>query len=110
MYFTKKIAKRQGKAPALAWSERAPELNQWVQDRLIVRTDAYGRYRPQSQVGKVITAKNGSKIKLGQQQTIQKELTYEDLLQHFRATERQHVIGVLPASKDNLCKTGLLDV
>lgn len=64
------------KTESAVWAARADELMRWTVDRLVMRTDAWVAY--------------GAKGPY----TRKEKLTEARILQHFRATSREHVIGL----------------
>jgi hypothetical protein len=81
-----------------------------VQARLVNRVDAWGEYRPLEEVGKEYVRQDGTKGNLGSQTTRKGTLTLARIRSHFQATNRSHLLGLHPASADNLAKWGALDI
>ena len=67
-----------------AWAERAGDLAIWAMARLVNRTDAWGAYRPDEEIGREFTRPDGSKGTLGEQRTVTGRLTHAILARHFR--------------------------
>jgi hypothetical protein len=93
-----------------AWAERAGDLAIWAMARLVNRTDAWGAYRPDEEIGREFTRPDGSKGTLGEQRTVTGRLTHAILARHFRARTRGEIIGLHTAGKDNTSKGGALDI
>jgi hypothetical protein len=93
-----------------AWAARADELALWTQDRLVNRTDARGAYRPDHEIGRVITLPDGTPYTLGAQKTVREQLTLARLVRHYRAKNRADQVGLHAASAQNTAKWGALDI
>src|SRR5262245_41827564 len=78
--------------PEEFWYSRASDLAEWTLARLVNRTDACGGYYAAGQVTRKIT------------------VDHKLLVQHYRATQVDHIIGLHSASAVNLTKWGGLDI
>jgi len=108
-----------GKAQLTAWAARAAELAEWVERRLVNRTDVWGGYVDLADVGKERTGADGKTFKLPASLTRPAKskrglglvtLTRATIEAHFRALRRSHIIGVHAHSKDSLCRWVALDI
>lgn len=95
---------------ASAWHGRADALAKWAFARLVNRTNAYGGYRPDHEIGKKFRRSDGSEGSLGSQKTVKAPLTVARMVRHFRARGRADVIGLHAADADNRSKGGGLDI
>jgi hypothetical protein len=102
--------RRDASAVASAWAARADELARWAFARLVVRSDAWGGYRPPEEWGKEYLKPDGTIGKLGQTTTRKGRLTEALLARHFRATERGDLIGLHSTSADNTSLWGGVDI
>jgi hypothetical protein len=93
-----------------AWAECAPELADWTWERLVNRTDSWGEYRPEAEVGKEFTRRDGTTDILGSQKTVRGRLGRPRLVRHFRASGRADILGLHTAGADNQSKGGALDI
>ena len=93
-----------------SWIARAAELAAWTERHLANRTDAWGAYRREEDIGKEYVRTDGTKGRLGEQQTIKGKLTRPVLVRHFQAPTRAAIIGLHSADRDNLTKWGALDI
>ncbi len=84
---------------AAAWHARAAELADWAMRTLVVRTDRHGRYwtdmRGDEPVVRPWTAR---------------ALHDHDAELHFLASAAEHVIGSHPATADEECGWGAVDI
>ena len=104
-------------AAAPAWDARAQALAGWAWDRLAVRTDVWGGYRPLAERGREYTAGDGTRKRLGTPTTHPRQsdrgkvlLTRDVLVRHFRGALPEHVVGLHSTSADNRCRWGALDL
>jgi len=97
-------------AAAAAWRSRAEELAAWTVRRLVNRTDSWGGYRPDHEIGREFARSDGTTGKLGAQRTLWGELVLALLVRHYRARDRSRIIGLHSASANNLTKWGALDI
>ena len=102
---------------AAAWSARAKELAAWARDRLAVRTDVWGGYRPLAERGREYAAADGTRKRLGTPTTRPRlcdhgrvSLTLDVLERHFRGQLPEHVVGLHSTGPGNLCLAGALDL
>jgi hypothetical protein len=95
---------------AAAWYGRAEELAAWTEACLLNRTDAWGAYRPEHEIGREFTRPDGTRGKLGPQRTVKGRLTRALLVQHYQAHDRSAIIGLHTAGPENLSKGGALDI
>ena len=102
--------RRDASAVASAWAAQADELARWAFARLVVRSDAWGGYRPPEEWGKEYLKQDGTTGKLGQTTTRKGRLTEALLERHFRATERGDLIGLHSTSADNTSLWGEVDI
>jgi hypothetical protein len=92
----------QDSAVADLWGRDADRLTHWAQQSLIVRTDAYGRYRAPEEL-----ASNPTLAPV----TIEKRYLPPQIIRsHFCATRREHVIGALTTDLDDLCRATQWDI
>ena len=92
------------------WHASAAALAAWAGARLVNRTDAYGAYRPEHEIGREYQRRDGGTGALGEQRTVKRPLTPAVLARHFRAAGRGDVIGLHAAGADNLAKWGAVDI
>jgi hypothetical protein len=92
------------------WHANAAALAAWAGARLVNRTDAYGAYRPEHEIGREYVKADGGRGALGEQRTVKRPLTPAVLARHFRATDRGDVVGLHAAGADNLAKWGAVDI
>ena len=95
---------------ASAWGRRADELARWAWARLVVRTDAWGNYRPLDEVGREYVGPDDKRGKLGPQTTRKGRLTVGLLRRHFAARGRADIIGLHSTAPDSRCRSGALDI
>jgi hypothetical protein len=100
------VRREQNADPADTWAERAEELADWTEQHLVNRTDRFGSHRSKEQI-RAATKKNGRR--LGSRWT-PKDLTRAKILQHFRATATNHIIGLHAADENNLTLFGAIDI
>ncbi len=93
--------------PCFAWQREANKLAQWAEERLVNRTDVYGRYLPMRlrEPGKSnnYTAPNEEDRRDG-------ALDMYKLVQHFRGADHSQLIGLHAISRQNTCKWFLIDI
>jgi hypothetical protein len=99
-----------GSSTSSVWAARAPELAAWTLERLANRLDAWGEYRPEGEIGKRVTLRDGTPWTLGAQKTRKGELTLTRVVRHFRARGRADIIGLHTADADNQSKGGAHDI
>jgi hypothetical protein len=92
------------------WITRAEELALWTDNRLVNRVDAWGAYRPDEEIGREYVGSNGNTYRLGEQKTVKGLLTRAELIRHYQARNRAAIIGLHSADRDNLSKSGALDI
>jgi hypothetical protein len=101
------VTRTKTKTPAhTAWKRRPQELADWTQERLVSRTDRYGRHRTKGEVD-YLTEKLG---RPASNRTTEENLTREVLVRHFRGERASHIIGTFPADADSRSKSGALDI
>ena len=104
-------------AHAAAWTARAAELARWTWDRLVMRREVWGGYRPLAERGRAYTAADGTRKRLGTPTTHPRLcdrgrvlLTRDVLVRHFRGAAPEHVIGLHSTSADNGCRSAAVDL
>ena len=94
------------------WSDRAPELAQWIDKQMVNRTDVWGRYlkekyRGESNQGtpknKAITAP----FSRGRGKVM---LQLSSLEKHFRASDGGGVLGLHSSSRDGTSRWLAIDI
>src|SRR5262249_24084682 len=93
-----------------AWSARADELAGWTLRRLANRTDAWGGYRPEHEIGREYTRPDGTKGRLGAQQTVRGELTLGRRARHYRGRGPPGIIGLHSAGAATRAGWGAVDI
>src|SRR5262249_26444119 len=86
------------------WQTSAQELAQWAWERLVARTDRYGSYRSKSQLR--IVQQKGTDLS---PTLTRQNLTFEDLVKHFKASSRKDLVGTFPVDANNQAKWGAFD-
>jgi hypothetical protein len=99
-----------GMSPGVAWVSRAAALAAWAMRRLVVRRDGWGGYRPDDEVGKEYTRRDGTVGKLGAQTTRKGTLTEAVLARHFAAAGRADIVGTHTTSPDSTSLWAGIDI
>src|SRR5215470_15859328 len=73
---------------ASIWHSRADDLAAWTTRRLVNRRDAWGGYRPDTEIGREFRRQDGTTGKLGAQKTVRGKLTQALLVRHFQPRSR----------------------
>jgi hypothetical protein len=105
-------------AEPIYWRERAEELADWTWNHLVNRTDVWGAYNPLHVRDQQYTDKGGRERRYGKLYTAPRFsrergavlLTRDVLLQHFKATAAEHVIGLHAISEKNTSQWGAVDI
>jgi hypothetical protein len=93
--------------PAFAWGNDARRLAQWVKQRLVNRTDVYGRYL---RAGSREPGKSNNYTAPRRDERVDGVLNVDIVERHFRGEDVGNLIGLHAIGKDNTCRWMVLDI
>ena len=94
-------------APHYAWGRNAADLAEWTMQRLVNRTDVFGRYLPLEKRG---PGRSNNYTAPHQDQRVDGALTGELMERHYRGQDVGQLIGLHAIGRDNRCRWFVVDI